>query len=266
MLQSFLRNMGNANMVEKGAALAGRAETMAVAEKHFVHKQSNMRGPWPEPLKVAVFATGCFWGTEKGFWRLPGVHATATGYCGGFTPNPTYDEACSGKTGHTEAVQVTYDSEVIAYTDLLRLFWQSHDPTQGMGQGNDRGTQYRSGVYPTDDEQHALAAASKAAYEKALGREITTEMADAGVTTFYYAEDYHQQYLAKPGARQYCSAQPTGVDLPPYKDWKPDGDAFDEAGAHRPRLEPAFWAKHGPKPMCTIGVPNEPIVWPEPSM
>ena len=142
MLQALLRHsMGNAQLISKEAALPGRATTTSVADKHFVHKSSNMRGPWPEPLKVAVFATGCFWGTEKGFWRLPGVHATATGYCGGFTPNPTYEEVCSGQTGHTEAVQVIYDSEVVAYTDLLRLFWQSHDPSQGMGQGNDRGTQ-----------------------------------------------------------------------------------------------------------------------------
>jgi peptide-methionine (S)-S-oxide reductase len=246
-------------MVSKEGALKGRAAVMSgIAELHYVLK-NKMMGPHPEPLQVAVFATGCFWGTEKGFWRLPGVHTTATGYCNGYTPNPTYDEVCSGQTGHTEAVQVVYDPAAVSYVDLLRLFWQQHDPTQGMGQGNDRGSQYRSGVYPTTAEQMALAEASKTAYEAKLGRPITSDVAEG--VHFFFAEDYHQQYLAKPGARPYCSAQPTGVQLPPLSEWAPPG--VDPEGPHKPKLSEEFWREHGPTPTCTIGVPNDPIQWPQ---
>eukprot|EP00241_Pyramimonas_parkeae_P010678 CAMPEP_0114252226 /NCGR_PEP_ID=MMETSP0058-20121206/15720_1 /TAXON_ID=36894 /ORGANISM="Pyramimonas parkeae, CCMP726" /LENGTH=230 /DNA_ID=CAMNT_0001366139 /DNA_START=267 /DNA_END=959 /DNA_ORIENTATION=- len=224
--------------------------SMQVTNQHFITK-NPIQPPFPENMKVAVFGTGCFWGTEKGFWRLPGVFSTAVGYTGGTIENPTYEQVCSGRTMHNEVVQVVYDPSKISYADLLRMYWQSHDPTQGMGQGNDRGTQYRSGIYFFDDEQKALAEASKAAYQKALGSRfpaITSEIIPA--PTFYYAEDYHQQYLAKPGARQYCSAQPTGVQL--GGDWVP----ADMAAAHAPKIPDSFWPESGPKPGCTINGPN----------
>ena len=173
-----------ASMVSKEDALPGRASKMPVAKNHYVLK-TPMEGPWPEHMKVFVFANGCFWGSEKGAWRLPGggIHSTAVGYAGGFTPNPTYREACSGQTGHTEAVQVVYDPAKISLADILRWFWESHDPSQAMGQGNDQGSQYRSGLYYFDDEQKALCETSKAAYEAALqkagrgrGETIATEI------------------------------------------------------------------------------------------
>jgi len=157
-------------LIEPEKALPGREAPMRVSDRHAV-LGSKMKGPWPAGHKVAVFANGCFWGSEKGIWRLPGdgIYTTAVGYAAGFTPNPTYEEACSGRTGHTEAVQVVYDPEKVSFVDILRWFWEAHDPTSGMGQGNDRGTQYRSGFYWFDDEQKALIEASKAAYGKALG-------------------------------------------------------------------------------------------------
>jgi len=262
--------MGNAQMVERETALPGRSKAMPVAEKHYVLK-TPMRGPWPDGYKTLVFANGCFWGSEKGVWRLPGggIHTTAVGYAGGYTPNPTYEEACSGRTGHTEAVQVIYDPAKISVVDILRWFWESHDPTQGMGQGNDRGTQYRSGLYYFDEEQKQLFEASKAAYETALkakgkgfGDSITTEIRAAAdfpdSEVFYFAEDYHQQYLAKPGARPYCSAQPQQVSLPPFGEWCPE----ELKEVHAPKLPEAFWAKHGPKPHCVLNVPAAPIQWP----
>ena len=194
-------NILQPKMITPDAALPGRAAKTPIAAEHFVLKGNRMEGPWPAGLKVCVFANGCFWGSEKGIWRLPGggIYSTAVGYAAGFTPNPTYEEACSGMTGHTEAVQVVYDPDKISFTDILRWFWEAHDPTAGMAQGNDVGTQYRSGFYWLDDEQRQLILASKAAYEQALGSaSITTECAAAsdyeqygGV--FYYAEDYHQQ-------------------------------------------------------------------------
>lgn len=246
-------------MVTREAALPGRATKMEVSAKHYV-LFNQMEGPYPENMKKMIFANGCFWGSEKGAWRLPGVYTTACGYAGGFTPNPTYEEACSGKSGHTEAVQVVFDPSKLAYTDILRWFWESHDPSQGMGQGNDRGTQYRSGLYWFDDEQKALILASKDAYEKVLGRKITTECAAAADyekdpgQAFYFAEDYHQQYLAKPGARPYCSAQPQCVSLPPFSEWAPAG-----LEAHAPKLPEAFWTKHAPKPHCVIRAPHAPF-------
>merc|ERR1719213_882975 len=235
-----------------GNYLPGRDTALPVPQKHFVLK-NPMKGPWPEGHKVAVFANGCFWGSEKGAWRLPGVYSTAVGYAAGFTPNPTYEEACSGRTGSTEAVQVVYDPKKLSFADILRWFWQSHDPTQGNRQGNDRGTQYRSGFYYFDNEQKALIEASKAAYEKLLGRTITTEIASADDYEQYgglwfYAESYHQQYLAKPGARPYCSAQPQCVSLPPFEEWAP----AELKEAYAPKLPEDFWAKHGPKPHCVI--------------
>lgn len=210
----------------------------------------------PEGHKVAVFANGCFWGSEKGIWRLPpegGIYSTAVGYCAGFTPNPTYEEACSGRTGHTEGVRVVYDPAKISFVDILRWFWEAHDPTSGMGQGNDRGTQYRSGFYYFDDEQKQLIEASKEAFEKQLGRPITTEIAPASDYDqygglWYYAEPYHQQYLAKPGARPYCSAKPQGVPLADFDSWCPD--ALKEK--HAPKLPESFWKKHGPKAGCSV--------------
>merc|ERR1712050_102662 len=166
--------------VPKDKALAGREKAMDISDRHYVLK-TPMRGPWPEGFQVCVFANGCFWGSEKGIWRLPGggIHTTAVGYAAGYTPNPTYEEACSGRTGHTEAVQAVFDPSKISYVDILRWFWEARDPCSGMGQGNDRGTQYRSGLYWFDDEQRQLIEASKAAYEKALQRKITTECAAA---------------------------------------------------------------------------------------
>ena len=171
--------------------------------------------PWPDGTRTAVFALGCFWGAEKAFWQLPGVVSTAVGYAGGFTSNPTYEEVCSGRTGHAEVVLVAYDPERIGYEDLLRVFWEHHDPTQGMRQGNDVGTQYRSAVYWTTQEDRAAAEASREAYQERLSAAgygpITTEIAEAG--PFYYAEAYHQQYLAKnPGGS--CGLGGTGVSCP----------------------------------------------------
>merc|ERR1719281_1552947 len=228
---------------------------MKVSSEHYVLK-NPMKGPWPEGMKVCIFANGCFWGSEKGIWRLPGggVYSTAVGYAAGYTPNPTYEECCSGGTGSSEAVQVVFDPEKISLVDILRWFWEAHDPTAGMGQGNDRGTQYRSGLYYFDEEQKQLYEASRDAYQAALqaagkgdGDKITTEIAAAGDYTeiFYYAEDYHQQYLAKPGARPYCSAQPQRVSLPPFKEWAPAG--FEK---YAPKLTEAFWGEHAPTPHC----------------
>ncbi|MEJ1157394.1 peptide-methionine (S)-S-oxide reductase MsrA [Prosthecomicrobium sp. N25] len=196
-------------------ALPGRATAIPTAETHFVNGRS-LHGPYPEGLEVAYFALGCFWGAERKFWQLgDGVWTTAVGYQGGVTPNPTYREACTGMTGHTEVVKVVYDPAKISYEALLKVFWESHDPTQGMRQGNDVGTQYRSAIYTTTEAQAAAAAASKAAYGEALKAKgygsITTEVAPA--PPFYYAEDYHQQYLAKnPGG--YCGIGGTGVSCP----------------------------------------------------
>jgi len=246
-------------MVPKSKALPGRSTPLSVSPSHYV-LGTPMKGPWPEGFKVAVFANGCFWGSEKGAWRLPfGIHSTAVGYAAGFTPNPTYEEACSGMTGHTEAVQVVYDPSKISFVDIMRWFWESHDPTQGMGQGNDRGTQYRSGFYYFDDEQKALIEHSKLAYEAAIGKKITTEVKAAAdfEQVFYYAEDYHQQYLAKPGARPYCSAQPLQVSLPDFEKWAPS-----ELAHHAPKLPKAFWDLHSPSPHCVIRSPHMPIQFP----
>jgi peptide-methionine (S)-S-oxide reductase len=180
------------------------------------------------------------------------------GYAGGSTKNPTYAETCTGGTGHTEAVLVAYNPERIAYSDLLRQFWECHNPTQLNGQGGDHGTQYRSAAYTYDDEQLALALSSKAAYQDTLKNEIHTEirpMSDAG--PFYYAHEGYQQYLARPGSRQYCSAQPQGVSLPAFESWAP----AELLASHAPKLPEAFWQKHGPKPHCAIKGPNEQIVW-----
>ena len=195
-------------------ALPGRAEELPTADIHFVNGHP-LKGPWPEGLDEAVFAMGCFWGVERIFWQIPGVWSTAVGYVAGATPNPTYQEVCSGRTGHTEAVLVVFDPKIVSYADLLKTFWENHDPTQGMRQGNDIGTQYRSGLYAVNAVQAAAAEVSYAAYQQALGAHghgaITTELAPAG--PFYFAEDYHQQYLAK-NPNGYCGIGGTGVLCP----------------------------------------------------
>ena len=195
-------------------ALRGRDEEMPVPAAHFVNGHP-LAPPFPEGLEQAVFAMGCFWGAERVFWKAEGVYTTAVGYIGGFTPNPTYQEVCSGRTGHTEAVLVVFDPKVISYEELLKLFWENHDPTQGMRQGNDAGTQYRSGIYTFSDAQLDTAKKSRDMYKEVLRQaaygDITTEIRPAG--TFYYAEDYHQQYLAKnPGG--YCGLGGTGLSCP----------------------------------------------------
>jgi peptide-methionine (S)-S-oxide reductase len=195
-------------------ALKGRAQPIPTAETHFVNGRP-LKGPYPEGLETVQFAMGCFWGVERLFWTIPGVWVTAAGYVAGSTPNPTYEEVCSGRTGHTEAVQVVYDPKRVSFDELLKVFWEEHDPTQGMRQGNDTGTQYRSGVYTTTPEQLRAAEASKAAYGAALRVRgfgpVTTEVQPAG--PFYLAEDYHQQYLAK-NPRGYCGLAGTGVSCP----------------------------------------------------
>ncbi|MCR8725128.1 peptide-methionine (S)-S-oxide reductase MsrA [Frigidibacter sp. ROC022] len=201
-------------MVDPAEALPGRAEPIPTATTHFV-TGAPLRQTVPEGQEQAIFAMGCFWGVERIFWTQPGVTATMVGYTAGFTPNPTYQEVCSGRTGHTEAVRVYYDPQVTSYEALLKLFWENHDPTQGMRQGNDAGTQYRSGIYTVSDAQAEAAAASRRAFAprlKAAGLgEITTEIAPAG--PFYMAEDYHQQYLAK-NPDGYCGIGGTGVSCP----------------------------------------------------
>jgi peptide-methionine (S)-S-oxide reductase len=195
-------------------ALPGRSTPLPVPATHFVNG-APLKAPWPDGTRTAVFAAGCFWGVEKTFWQVPGVISTAVGYTGGHTPNPTYEEVCSGRTGHAEAVLVAYDPGKVGYEELLRHFWEEHDPTQGMRQGNDTGTQYRSAIYYADEQQRAAAEASRAAYQERLTDAgygpITTEIAAAD--PFYYAEDYHQQYLAK-NPFGYCPDHSTGVACP----------------------------------------------------
>ncbi len=195
-------------------ALPGRDARMSVPAEHFVNGHP-LEGPWPEQLEQAVFGLGCFWGAERRFWQTDGVYSTAVGYAGGITPNPTYEEVCSGRTGHTEVVLVVFDPEVVRFDALLKVFWEAHDPTQGMRQGNDIGTQYRSAIYTQSDDQQSAARRSLKAYEDELRASgygpVTTEILP--LDQFYYAEDYHQQYLAKnPGG--YCGLGGTGVSCP----------------------------------------------------
>ncbi len=195
-------------------ALPGRNEPLLTAKTHFVNG-NPLKGPYPAGFEVALFGVGCFWGAERKFWQVPGVYVTAVGYTAGLTPNPTYEETCTGLTGHNEAVQVVYNPVEVNYEQLLALFWESHDPTQGMRQGNDVGTTYRSGLYPLTAAQMEAAVASKAAYQERLAQAgygaITTEILPA--ETFYYAETYHQQYLAK-NPNGYCGLGGTGVSCP----------------------------------------------------
>lgn len=201
-------------MVAPADSLVGRSDEMPVPARHEV-LDTPLQAPFPDGMQQAVVGMGCFWGAERIFWQLPGVYTTAVGYAGGFTPNPTYEETCSGMTGHNEVVLVAYDPKVVSFVQLLKTFWEGHDPTQGMRQGNDAGTQYRSGIYVANDSQRRAAEASKAAYGPELAKRgfgpITTEIKDVG--PFYFAEDYHQQYLAKnPGG--YCGVGGTGVSCP----------------------------------------------------
>ncbi len=210
----FLRRLKKLELPGVEEALPGRGVAVPVAGRHTV-LGTPLKGPWREGARVAVFGMGCFWGAERIFWRLPGVITTSVGYAGGITPNPTYEEVCSGYTGHTEVVEVVYDPAKIAYADLLKAFWENHDPTQGMRQGNDVGTQYRSAIYTTTDEQLTEAQASREAFNpvvRAAGHgDITTEIGPLG--DYYYAEDYHQQYLDKnPGG--YCNHGPNGMTCP----------------------------------------------------
>jgi len=195
-------------------ALPGRAEPLRTDEVHYVTGRP-LKGPYPEGFETAVFGMGCFWGVERVFWKIPGVWVTAVGYAGGHTPNPTYEEVCSGRTGHTEAVLVVFNPREVSYEALLKTFWENHDPTQGMRQGGDVGTQYRSAIYTFDDDQARAAEASKQAYEQALGAKgfgaVTTEIREA--PEFYFAEDYHQGYLAK-NPNGYCGIGGTGVTCP----------------------------------------------------
>ena len=198
-------------------ALPGRPDSLPhVPEVHAVNG-NRIQPPFPEGMQTAVFGAGCFWGVEKVFWETPGIYSTAAGYAGGYTPNPTYEEVCSARTGHTEAVLVAYDPAVISYEQLLKVFWEDHDPTQGMRQGNDIGTQYRSAIYTTDDDQAAIAKASVDAYQEALNArgygEITTEVGPASEAGFFYAEPYHQQYLAKNPNGYRCHSK-SGVAYP----------------------------------------------------
>lgn len=266
-------------LVPPGRALKGRprrALSMGQLKPHCV-LGTSLLPPWPPGYKRAVFAAGCFWGLEKGLWRLPGVHSTAAGYSCGFTPNPTYSEVSTGLTGHTEAVLVVFDPARLSFADLLRWFWECHDPTQGMGQGKDRGTQYRSAILTYAEEHYMLVLASRDAYQAALsssgryflsGRPITTEIApplpdtaevDTGErATFYYAEEEHMQYLSRPESNPYCSAQPLMISLPPFETWAPA--ALGEAALqHTPKLSEAFWSKHAPVEQCALRRPNVPI-------
>ncbi len=206
--------MNKVKLPSRIEALPGRDTALPVPERHYVNG-NPLQGPFPENMQRAVFGLGCFWGAERRFWETTGVYTTAVGYAGGVTPNPTYEEVCSGATGHTEVVLVVFDPAHTSYEEMLKVFWESHDPTQGMRQGNDIGTQYRSAIYTVDDEQQYIARRSMAAYQDQLSDaghgDVTTEI--TSLDTFYYAEDYHQQYLAKnPGG--YCGLGGTGVSCP----------------------------------------------------
>jgi peptide-methionine (S)-S-oxide reductase len=202
------------SLVSPAAALPGRPTPISTSDRHVV-LGTALKAPLSTSQEEALFGCGCFWGAEKGFWRLPGVITTAVGYAAGFTPNPTYEEVCSGRTGHTEVVRVVWDRNAIDFSDLLKLFWECHDPTQGMAQGNDTGTQYRSAIVVPNGALREVAEASRDRYQQLLGAAgrgpITTEIGEG--QPFYFAESYHQQYLARPGSRPYCSARPSGVLL-----------------------------------------------------
>ncbi|ACY16918.1 peptide methionine sulfoxide reductase [Haliangium ochraceum DSM 14365] len=214
MLSRMIFAARKSKMPAPDEALPGRQTPMHITNQHFVHG-TPLQPPFPDRLESAYFAMGCFWGAERYFWKIPGVYSTAVGYAAGYTPNPSYEEVCSGRTGHNEVVLVIFDPEIVSYERLLQAFWENHDPTQGMRQGNDVGTQYRSGIYTTSVAQKQAAEESRTAFQRALDQvgygAITTEILEA--PSFYYAEDYHQQYLAK-NPNGYCGIGGTGVSCP----------------------------------------------------
>ena len=214
MLWGLIGLMGKMKMPDAASALPGRQERMPVPAAHHVNGHP-LEPPYPDGMEKTVFGLGCFWGAERCFWQLDGVYTTAVGYAGGHTPNPTYEEVCTGRTGHNEVVLVVFDPRVVSYGELLKVFWEAHDPTQGMRQGNDVGTQYRSGIYTYGDDQKRAAEASRERYQEEMSRAgygpITTEVLEAD--EFYFAEDYHQQYLAK-NPWGYCGLGGTGVSCP----------------------------------------------------
>lgn len=235
----------------------GNSMTSSTHEKD-IHRVlgTKITGPFPENLAYVILATGCFWGSEKSFWRLPGVYTTAVGYSGGKAKKATYNEVCSGTTGHTESVLVVWDPAKLSIVDIVRMFLQCHNPTQVNGQGNDTGTQYRSAFYFNTDDQKRIGLAAIKSYEKSLGnRKIATEVKQVGMESFIYAEDYHQQYLASPGARKYCSAQPQEVNMEDAKNWVPE----DLYTTYAPKLDDKFWAKHAPTFHCVLREPDEQI-------
>jgi len=240
-----------------GNKMSGSSTEMPITSPHFVLK-TPIKGQF-EGMEQVVFGTGCFWGAEKGFWRMPGVYTTAVGYAGGSIENPTYEQTCSGRSGHTEAVLVVFDPKKLSFVDIMRQFLQCHDPRQKDGQGNDRGTQYRGAFYYSNEEQKQIGLAAIKQYEKQLNGKIQTEVkALSDSNKFFYAEEAHQQYLAKPGSRPYCSAMPTGVQLADYKEWCPT----DLQKKYAPKLGEDYWKVHAPSPHCVIREPNEQISWP----
>ena len=235
-------------IVTAAEALPGRSQPIVTSTRHQV-LGTALQAPLEAGQAAALFGCGCFWGAEKGFWRLPGVVSTAVGYAAGHTPNPTYEEVCSGRTGHTEVVRVVWDSTRVGFGDLLKLFWECHDPTQGLAQGNDTGSQYRSAIVVSDPSQLALAEASRLHYQEQLTAAgfgpITTEIGTD--QPFYFAESHHQQYLARPGSRPYCSARPSGVRLSPFP-----GSSF--------LLAPEVWTQYDWSVQhCVLRSSNEPI-------
>ncbi len=240
--------MGQGGSSGSSGAMAGFSAGAGLTHKIL---KTALSGPYPTGLERVVFGTGCFWGSEKAFWKMPGVYTTAVGYAGGHTVDPTYEQTCSGSTGHTECVQVVYDPKRIAFADLVSMFLQCHDPTQVNGQGHDHGTQYRGAFYYTTPTQKQVGVAAIKKYEAQLGRKIATEVKP--LDKFYFAEGYHQQHLV--GGRQYCSAQPQGVILADAKEWMPAELLPGEA----PKLSQKFWQKYAPSPHCVLRDPHTPF-------
>jgi len=234
----------------------GNAKSIEITEPHVILK-TPIQGKGLEDKERIVCGNGCFWGSEVGMWKLPGMFSTAVIYAGGNTENPTYEQVCSGHTGHAEGVVAWWEPEKLSYVDVMRQFLQSHDPTQVNGQGNDRGTQYRSIVLYENEDQKRIAEAAIKHYEKTIGKKIATEVKP--FDKFYHAEQYHQQYLARPGSRPYCSAQPLGIQLGDYRKWLPE----DLQEKYKPKLPEEFWAKHTPTPHCVLRLPKEQIKWPD---
>lgn len=275
-MPSRLRVSRTSSSRSMGTTGSATNKPIDIVEPHFVLgtplKPEGAGGWAAQGLEHAVFGTGCFWGSEKGFWRLPnttafapteragsGVVTTSVGYAGGSVPNASYEQVCSGRTEHSEVVLVVWDPRVLSFSDLMRQFLQSHDPTTPNRQGNDRGTQYRSVFYFSTPEQQRLGVAAIAKYEEQVKKAVVTEVKPLDdKTEYYFAEQNHQQYLARPGARPYCSAQPMGVQLAPFEEWCPE----DLQAKYAPKLGEDFWAEHAPTPHCVIRQPHSPIKWP----